>query len=266
MKITKELLELVSYSQIINKAQCELLGLSYPVGDQWIDDVLGRELPIGDINLLVLLRGKLSFTAQKQIMSNYKKLTKFHNQSQDNEVQKSKSKDKKPKIDSQMPLEIYCDGACQGNPGKAGSGLAIYGNDKNKPTLLYGDYTPKGTNNTAELNALYKALKMALEYDGDSKVTILSDSKYSIDCITTWAYGWKRNGWKKKSGEIKNLDIIKLTHELYEEIKDKVVIKHVKGHHGIEGNELADRMAVKSIEMKSTAYKIYDYQSVAEVL
>ena len=33
-------------------------------------------------------------------------------------------------------LRIYCDGACQGNPGRSGSGLAIYEDDK-KPVLIH---------------------------------------------------------------------------------------------------------------------------------
>ncbi|MAD42095.1 MAG: hypothetical protein CL623_06850 [Arcobacter sp.] len=97
-------------------------------------------------------------------------------------------------------------------------------------------------------------------------ITIYSDSKYSIDCITTWAYGWKAKGWTKKGGEIKNLELIKKTHELYERIKDFIEIKHVKGHAGIEGNELADRMAVTAIKEKTTNYAIYSYDKKEEVL
>ena len=267
MKLTNELLNLSSHSDTLNKVQFELLDLPYPPNDNWRDEVLGRELSVGDTNLLILLRGKLALTAQKQIISNYKRLTEFHNQSKDDDNKQQTTKKQKPVTNNQQhTLAIYCDGACQGNPGKAGSGLAIYDNRKSNPTLLYGDYNPKGTNNTAELKALYKALLLALGYDGGGRVTIYSDSKYSIDCITTWAYGWKRNGWKKRGGEIKNLDMIKLTHKLYEDIKERVAIKHVKGHSGVEGNELADRMAVKAIGTKATVYKKYDYESVAEVL
>ncbi len=160
-------------------------------------------------------------------------------------------------------LKIYCDGACQGNPGKSGSGLAIYDGDKN-PTILYGDYEPNGTNNTAELKALYKALLIA--NDNSNKTTIFCDSKYSIDCISKWAYGWKKNGWKKKGGEIKNLELIKLAHNLFDTIQTKVEIKHVKGHSGVEGNELADRMAIKAIEKQSKEYKEFDYINIRDVL
>ncbi|MEA3490468.1 MAG: ribonuclease H family protein [Campylobacterota bacterium] len=262
MKLITQLLDLASHSNTLNKRQFELLGVSYPPSDGWRDDVMGMEMSVGDVNLLVMLRGELSIRAQKQIASNYRVLTEFHNPKERRE-----SKSKEPKNSSNFSsLEIYCDGACKGNPGKAGSGLAIYGADKSRPTLLYGEFEPRGTNNTAELNALYKALLIASEYIDSGNITILSDSKYSIDCITKWAYGWKRNGWKKKSGEIKNLEIIKLAHELYDKIKESITIKHVKGHSGIEGNELADRMAVLAIKRQETQYRERDYKNIDEIL
>src|SRR5690606_17370015 len=55
---------------------------------------------------------------------------------------------------------IFCDGACDPNPGNAGSGIAVYRYGR-LSDLWYGLYDPKGTNNTAELNALYHALQMA---------------------------------------------------------------------------------------------------------
>lgn len=162
-------------------------------------------------------------------------------------------------------LKIYCDGACAGNPGNAGSGLALYEGRK-LPTLIYGAYEEKGTNNTAELNALYKAMLIASSVECESTIEIYSDSKYSIDCITNWAYSWKAKGWKKKGGEIKNLKLIKKAHTLFEELKEKISILHVKGHAGVEGNELADRMAVYTIISKSEEYQKYSYDSIEEVL
>ena len=123
-----------------------------------------------------------------------------------------------------------------------------------------------GTNNIAELNALYQALTIASETHSENIISIFSDSKYAIDCITTWAYGWKRNGWSKKGGEIKNLELIIEAHTLYEKLKEKIEITHVKGHSGIEGNELADRMAVLSIKEKNEDFAFYSYNKIEEVL
>ena len=162
-------------------------------------------------------------------------------------------------------LKIYCDGACSGNPGNAGSGLALY-EGKELPTLIYGAYEELGTNNTAELNALYKAMDIALNVNCETTIEICSDSKYSIECITNWAYGWKAKGWKKKGGEIKNLELIQKAHALFEELKEKISITHVKGHSGVEGNELADRMAVYTIISQSEEYQKYSYTDIDEVL
>jgi len=161
-------------------------------------------------------------------------------------------------------LHIYCDGACSGNPGKAGSGLAIY-EDEKKPVLMYGAADVIGTNNTAELKALLKALELAVDSQHE-RVAILSDSKYSIECVVNWAYGWKKKGWTKQGGEIKNLDLIKTAHALYDGIKDKVVISHVRGHAGVEGNELADRMAVIAASNGNSIFMEYSYECIADVI
>ena len=61
-----------------------------------------------------------------------------------------------------VDVSIYCDGACDPNPGNAGSGIAVYRRGE-LAELWYGLYNPVGTNNTAELNALCHALRMAEE-------------------------------------------------------------------------------------------------------
>jgi ribonuclease HI len=153
---------------------------------------------------------------------------------------------------------IYCDGGCDPNPGKAGSGVAVYQNDQ-LIQLWYGVYNPNGTNNTAELNALFYSLQLAQHATKQGlSAQILCDSMYSIQCIRDWAAGWEKNGWKKKTGEIKNLEIIKLAYALYSEIKDTVLLSHVKAHAGTEGNELADRMTMVAVERKDPAWVQYE--------
>jgi ribonuclease HI len=155
-------------------------------------------------------------------------------------------------------VAIYCDGACIPNPGEAGSGAAVYRQGQ-LAELWYGLYNPQGTNNTAELNALHQSLLMAEKAaQAGESVMVLCDSKYAINCISSWAYGWKDKGWKKKTGEIKNLDIIKPTHILYNRIKDSITLSHVRGHSGIEGNELADRMTMLAVDEKAIAFCPYD--------
>ncbi|WP_299496957.1 ribonuclease H family protein [uncultured Shewanella sp.] len=159
----------------------------------------------------------------------------------------------------QFDVTLYTDGGCEPNPGEAGSGVALY----HKTTLIalyYGLYHSNGTNNSAELNALYQALLLAKEaIVSKQSVQILSDSQYSINCITQWATGWQAKGWKRqKAGDIKNLEIIQQAYALYCELKHDISIKHVAAHIGIEGNELADRMSIYAIDQKNPQFCRYD--------
>ena len=153
-------------------------------------------------------------------------------------------------IAHQFDVSIYCDGACEPNPGNAGSGIVVYRAGK-LAELWYGLYNPRGTNNTAELNALYHALRMAeAEIKTGNSVEVCSDSAYAINCIRSWAPGWEKKGWKKPGGEIKNLEIIQDCYAIYRRIKKQLTLTHVAAHVGTEGNELADRMAMLGVELK----------------
>ncbi|ATX79785.1 ribonuclease HI [Mariprofundus aestuarium] len=156
-----------------------------------------------------------------------------------------------------IDTKIFTDGGCEPNPGKAGSGIALY-RDGVVAELWYGLYNPKGTNNTAELNALHQALIMAKdEIKKKRSVAIFCDSKYAIQCVTQWAVNWQKKGWKKAGGEIKNLELIKDMFALHQTLKESVQVLHVNGHVGVEGNELADRMSILAIDSRDTGFKRY---------
>jgi ribonuclease HI len=219
-------------------------------------------------------RGYLSLEEAEEDWFSYQKENTDNLKSSENKKLNNNSKTDNMSPDillNDYDLLIYTDGACEGNPGLAGSGLAIYGMPNQvKPQLLTGCFTQKGTNNSAELNAFLKALQLSEEYiknNKDYSICILADSQYTINCITNWAYGWQNNGWKKKShGEIKNLELIKEAFYIYEDIKNNIMVKHVKGHSGNEGNELADRMAVQAIVQKKEDFYIFEYDTVENIL
>ncbi len=154
-------------------------------------------------------------------------------------------------------VAIYCDGACEPNPGNAGSGIVVYREGK-LAELWYGLYDPAGTNNTAELSALLHALRMAeAEIEAGKSVQVCSDSAYSINSIQSWAPDWEKRGWKRSGGEIKNLDLIQDCYAIYQRIKKQLTLTHVAGHAGTEGNELADRMAMLAAQSKTKELKLY---------
>jgi ribonuclease HI len=197
-----------------------------------------------------------SFTSEqdaREAFSNSPNKELFHNS------KKQPINEKKIYTDTRIEsnIHIYCDGGCEPNPGECSSGIVIY-KDNTLASLYYGLYQKNGTNNIAELLALLHSLKFAQSFlEQGLTVQILCDSKYSIDCITNWSYKWKENNWTKKGDEIKNLDMIKEAHHLYDGIKEKITISHIKGHANFEGNELADRMTNLGIKNKEESLKKY---------
>lgn len=167
---------------------------------------------------------------------------------------------------TQFGVQIYCDGACEPNPGNAGSGMAVYRAGVVQE-LWYGLHNPSGTNNTAELNALYQALRYAeREIANGVTVQVLSDSAYSINGVSVWAPGWEKKGWKKSDGEIKNLDIIKMSYALYTSLVPQLTLTHVRAHVGTEGNELADRMAMHAVLTRTREFVQYEPIDVPQIL
>jgi ribonuclease HI len=128
-------------------------------------------------------------------------------------------------------LIYYTDGSCEPNPGTGGFAVI----KAMQPHILGGE--PETTNIRMEGLALIAALKDA----GDEPAIIHTDSEFWINVITKWSLSWEANGWKKKSGEIKNLDIVKVVGPLYRSSQAKLV--WVRGHNDDEGNELADHWA-----------------------
>ena len=88
------------------------------------------------------------------------------------------------------------------------------------------------------------ALIAAMELAGDEPCEIHSDSEFWINVLTKWAPGWAAKDWRKKGGDIKNLDLVQQAYALYQSTQPKLV--WVRGHVGHEQNELADEWANKA--------------------
>ncbi len=131
----------------------------------------------------------------------------------------------------------YTDGSASPNPGPGGYAVILDG----QPVAL-GSEDGDTTNIRMEGLAIIAALKHA---SGEA-CRIHTDSEFWINVITKWSLGWEKNGWKKKGGEIKNLDIVREVCPLYRESQAELV--WVRGHNGDEGNELADQWANKARE------------------
>ena len=140
----------------------------------------------------------------------------------------------------------YTDGACRGNPGPGGWGVSLQYGEHLKE--LCGGEAPT-TNNRMELMAAISALESLREA---CTVTLHTDSKYVLQGLTEWLPGWKKRGWKTADKKpVKNQD-------LWQRL-DVAAARHqidwrwVKGHSGDIGNENADRLANKGLELAQSA-------------
>ena len=109
------------------------------------------------------------------------------------------------------------------------------------------------TNNREELRAILYAL---IKFGKDSPLpTIYSDSAYCVNSLTTWIYGWERNGWLKSDGKPpENLDLMMAFYDLYQRGYKMNLIK-VKGHNGVHWNEIADGLATGKLKVEDIERK-----------
>ena len=76
----------------------------------------------------------------------------------------------------------------------------------------------------------------------DADIDVYSDSKLVVNTLNKWAAGWEGRGWRRKTGSIKNLDLVQRAYALLKD-RPNVRINWVKGHNGSRWNEYADALA-----------------------
>ena len=138
-------------------------------------------------------------------------------------------------------LKLWTDGSANPNPGPGGFAVILEQEDgSGKPVILGRE--AESSNIRMEGLAIIAAIRGAK----GRQVEIHTDSEFWINVITKWMNQWAENGWKKKRGEIKNLDIVKQLYELYG--PEQVKLAWVRGHVGTELNEMADIWANRARE------------------
>lgn len=137
---------------------------------------------------------------------------------------------------------IFTDGFCEPNPGLGGWG-AVKVRDGHILQECHGGEEDT-TNNRMELRALIVGYKML---DLNEALPVYSDSELCVNTITKWASAWRRKGWRKKGGEIKNLDLVRELFELAES-HPNANLNWIRGHSGSRWNEYADALSRVSKE------------------
>jgi ribonuclease HI len=142
-----------------------------------------------------------------------------------------------------LHVEIFCDGACSGNPGPGGYGaiLRYAGNEKE----ISGG-APDTTNNRMEMTAVIEALRLLTR---PCRVVVTTDSQYVVKGMTEWIQGWQRKGWKNSKKETV------LNRDLWESLLEQsqrhtIEWKWVRGHAGHAENERCDQLARDALTRK----------------
>jgi ribonuclease HI len=137
-------------------------------------------------------------------------------------------------------ITVHTDGGCK-KPG--GVGAWAYTIDWPDGRYIEASGTEASTtNNRMEMMAVLMALK-ALP---DQEAVIFSDSRYVVNGMTDWIYGWHASNWMTFAGEpVKNRD---LWQEMIRHCNLRLVsFRHVKGHNGNAGNEHCDLLCTAAM-------------------
>lgn len=167
-----------------------------------------------------------------------------------------------------MERYLYTDGSCRGNPGPGGFGVIEFltkadSIDTNLEEVIIGNYwrgdKENTTNNRMEMIAILTSFIYAAAHPEDH-FTIYTDSSYCANMINCWIRTWAVNNWKNSKGkDVENKDLVLSLWQYVQEPFFNVSVVHIKGHDGIIGNELADRLATndkKGFEKILEDYKI----------
>lgn len=138
----------------------------------------------------------------------------------------------------------FTDGACSGNPGPGGWGLLVIDQGGGQFVEIGGGEA-QTTNNRMELMAVLRALEHFGAASSLERALIVLDSEYVRKGLMEWLAKWKKNAWKRSTGEaVLNQDIWERLDQQWLLHKKAIEFKIVKGHVGVPGNERVDEIAV----------------------
>ena len=151
----------------------------------------------------------------------------------------------------ELPLvAVYADESCLGNgrPGDNAGGAGVLveyrrpGGVMVRRDLWVSE--PATTNNRMALRSLIETFRALAAKGGRFAVVFTSDSRYLIDGMTDWVHGWAARGWRRKGGEIENLDLWREAVEAARE--HRCAWRWVRGHAGHPQNEYANHLATRA--------------------
>jgi ribonuclease HI len=155
-------------------------------------------------------------------------------------------------------VAIYADESCLGNgregenPGGAGGLIEWLQPRSQKVTRCdYWIAERATTNNRMALRSVIEAFREISRRGNAYRVLFTSDSKYIVDGMTDWLPRWKERGWKRKTGNVENLELWKEADAAVN--AHEVQWRWVRGHAGHPQNEYANFLATRAAAEQSNS-------------
>jgi ribonuclease HI len=151
-----------------------------------------------------------------------------------------------------LPLvAIYADESCLGNgregsnPGGAAGVIEYQPAEGGHPVRFdYWISEPATTNNRMALRSVIEALRVVSGEGERFRVVFTSDSQYLVTGMKEWVYGWIPRGWRRKAGELENVDLWQEAVALAR--PHETQWEWVRGHAGHPQNEYAHYLAMRA--------------------
>ncbi len=186
-------------------------------------------------------------------------------------------------VSENQKITIFTDGASRGNPGPGGYAAIIIFPESNDNRGEFqvssfklkvqelGGREKHTTNNRMELRAAIEALSFLKNLQlTTANLQLFSDSRYVINGITKWIYGWQKNGWQTTNKkEVENRDLwehLLCNSTIYRTIK----WKYVGGHVGVQGNDRCDEIATafadnKKVPLYKGTFENYPIKNILNI-
>jgi ribonuclease HI len=159
---------------------------------------------------------------------------------------------------------IHADESCLGvqftdrnSPGGAGGLVEIWRDDE----WIRRDYwlsEPSTTNNRMAIRSAIAGLEGLKK---SCRVRFVSDSQYLVRAMSEWVAGWKKAGWKRKTGALENADLWRELASAAE--RHEISWEWVRGHAGHPQNEYANHLATRAAKKQHASSGFVESDFVA---
>jgi len=160
---------------------------------------------------------------------------------------------------------VHADESCLGNgqegesPGGAASLVEIeLGGRVHRRDLFIS--AADTTNNRMALSGAIATLALLLEEYENPSVVYFSDSQYLVKGINEWVPAWRARGWRRKGGQVENLDLWQRLDKLRGRLDGSSSWYWLRGHAGHAKNEYVNDLAIEAAREQKMSDGLVDSQ------